>query len=159
MLTPPSDLSMPLHLARKSLFTTPQSKQSSAFGSPPTPGSTVEISDIDALSVSSDHSSVTPDMSQLSLGHGRGRPRKELVKPTFDDFPIEGTEEEQKRYVKKKRMEIWRYKELSGSSASEYRQSELERVRDYQEKKKKGSEGSASDESGSEHKRKLSRAR
>ena len=161
--TPPPDKSTPkqAHFQPKSLFTTPQSKKASAAGSPNTPASIVEVSDVETLSVSSDHSSVTPELGKLSLGRGRGRPRKELIKPNFDDFPIDGTDEEQKRYVKKKRTELWRFNKLTGSGASEYRQSELERVKGYQEKKKKTSEcsASASDESGSEHKRKLSRAR
>ena len=159
--TPPPDRSTPdqTHFQPKSLFTTPQSKKASAAGSPNTPASIVEVSDIETLSVSSDHSSVTPELGKLSLGRGHGRPRKELIKPTFEDFPIDGTDEEQKRYVKKKCTELWRFNKLTGSGASEYRQSELERVKGYQDKKKKTSECSASDESGSEHKRKLSRAR
>ena len=50
---------------------------------------------------------------------------------------------------------MWHYNKLTGSDASVYRQSELQRVKGY-EKKKKEMEGSASDESGSEHKKKLS---
>ena len=42
-----------------------------------------------------------------------------------------------------------------GSDALDYQQSELERVKGYQ-KKKKEVEGSASEESGSKHKKKLS---
>ena len=53
---------------------------------------------------------------------------------------------------------MWRYNQLSGTDASQYCQSKLERVKGYQ-KKKKEAEGSASDESGSECKRKLSRER
>ena len=52
---------------------------------------------------------------------------------------------------------MWRFNKLSGTDASQYRQSELERVKGYQKKKKEG--GSCSDESGSERKRKLSRER
>ena len=50
---------------------------------------------------------------------------------------------------------MWRFNKLTGTDASQYHQSELERVKDYQ-KKKKGEEASASDESGFERKRKLS---
>ena len=108
-------------------------------------------------------SSVTPDMSKLTLGCSRGRPRKELVKPTYEDFPIEASEEEQKRYIKKKRTELWRFNKLTGSGSSDYRKSELSRVKEYQ-KKKKDTEGgaSASDESldsSSERKKQLSRTR
>ena len=76
-------------------------------------------------------SSVTPDMSKLILGRGHGRPHKQLVKPTFDDFPIEGSEQEQKRYIKKKCTEMWRYNKLMGSDALDYQQSELEHVKGY----------------------------
>ena len=81
-----------------------------------------------------------------------------MVKPSFDDFPIDASEAEQKRYIKKKRTEMWRFNKLSGTDASQYRQSELERVKGYQ-KKKKEEGGSGSDESGLERKRKLSRER
>ena len=155
MPTPPLDHSTPSHLLPKSLFTTPWSRHtSSVVGTPQTPS--VDVSDVETLSVCSEQtsaSSVTPDMTKLSLGHGQGRPRKELVKPSFDDFPIDASEEEQKQYIKKKRTEMWRYNKLTGSDASVYRQSELQRVKVYQ---KKEMEGSASDESGSEHKKKLS---
>ena len=161
MPTPSSDLGSPQHLLLKSLFTTPRSLtgKGSAAITPETP-STVDMSDVDTLSVSSEQtsaSSVTPDMSKLTLGRGHGRPRKQLVKPTFDDFPIDGSEQEQKRYIKKKHTEMWRYNKLTGSDALDYWQSELERVKGYQ-KKKKG-EGSGLEESGSEHKKKLSRQR
>ena len=123
----------------------------------------MDISDIE--SISSEHTSgtsCTPDMSKLSIGHGRGRPSKQLVKPNYDDFPIEGTEEEQKKYIKRKRTEVWRYNKLMSSDSSEYRQSELNRVKEYQQKKKKETEASSSDESrdsSTEYKRKLSQER
>ena len=106
MPTPPSDLGSPQHLLPKSLFMTPRSltRQGSAAITPETP-SNVEMLDVDSLSVLSEQASVssmTPDMSKLTLGRGCGRPCKQLVKPTFDDFPIEGSEQEQKRYIKKK---------------------------------------------------------
>ena len=162
MPTPPSDLGSLQHLLPKSLFMTPRSltRQGSAAITPETP-SNVKMSDADTLSVSSEQtsvSSVTPDMSKLTLGCGRGRPHKQLVKPTFDDFPIEGSEQEQKRYIKKKCTEMWRYNKLTGSDALDYQQSELEHVKGYQKKKKQG-EGSASEESGLEHKKKLSHQR
>ena len=164
MPTPPPDRKTPQHLQPKSLFTTPRSSSSqntSNAGTPQTP--IVDISDIE--SISSEHTSgtsCTPDMSKLSIGRGRGRPRKQLVKPNYDDFPIEGTDEEQKKYIKKKRTEIWRYNKLMSSESSEYRQSELNRVKEYQQKKKKETEASPSDESrdsSTEYKRKLSRER
>ena len=108
MPTPPPDHNTPQHLQPKSLFTTSKSSSSrntSNAGTPQAPF--VEILDIE--SISSEHTSgtsCTPDMSKLSIGRGRGRPHKQLVKPNYDDFPIEGTDEEQKKYIKKKRTEI-----------------------------------------------------
>ena len=81
-----------------------------------------------------------------------------MIKPTFEDFPIDGSEDDEKRYIKKKCTEMWRHNKLAGSEASVYWQSELERVKGYQ-KKKKETEGSASEESGSEHRRKLNHER
>ena len=167
ILTPPSDLGAGTPQQRfqpKSLFTTPRSSSSRNTSNPGTPQTpNMDISDIDSIcSEQTSGTSVTPDMSNLTLGHGRGRPRKELVKPTFDDFPIDGTEAEQKRYIKKKRTEIWRYNKLMGADSSQYRQSELNRVKEYQQKKKKEIEGTASDESrdsSAEYKKKLSRKR
>ena len=161
MLTPPADISTPQHLQPKSLFTTPKSssRNTSTAGTPQTP--TVDISDIESIS-SEQTSDTTPDMSKLSIGRGRGRPRKQLTKPNYDDFPIHGTDEEQKRYIKKKRTEIWRYNKLTGADSSEYRQLELQRVKVYQQNKKNDKDASPSDDScdsSSEHKKKLSRAR
>ena len=75
-----------------------EGERSSTKSTPQTP-SLDNISDVDSLSVSSEQtsiSSMTPDMSNLSLGRGRGQPQKKLVKPTFDDFPIDALEAEQK---------------------------------------------------------------
>ena len=58
------------------------------------------ISDMDTLSVSS--TGTTPEFSKMSLGRGRGRTRKNLVMPTTDDFPYNGSQEERDRYLKKK---------------------------------------------------------
>ena len=58
------------------------------------------ISDVDTLSVSS--TGTTPEFPKMSLGRGRGRPRKNLVVPSTDNFPYDGTQEERDRYLKKK---------------------------------------------------------
>ena len=169
MPTPPTPQSTPQGLQPKSLFTTPRSSSRSASrstslaGTPQTP-SNLDISDTESMSSGQNSvTSVTPDMGNLTLGRSRGRPCKALVKATYEDFPIEASEEEQKRYIKKKRTELWRYNKLTGSGSSDYRKSELSRVKEYQ-KKKKDTEGgaSASDESrdsSSEHKKQLSHAR
>ena len=73
MSTLPSDYGTPHHLAPKSLFMTLQSsRQHNVYSTPQTP-SLDNISDVDSLSVSSKQtliSSMTPDMSNLSLGRG-----------------------------------------------------------------------------------------
>ena len=101
---------------------------------PQTPSSSV-MSDVDSLE--SNETGTTPDFTNLKLGRGRGRPRKELTVPTLDDFPYDGTDEEKKRYINKKNTEMWRFKQLSTSGSSEYRASENARVKAYYKDKKK----------------------
>ena len=111
-------------------FTTPRSstrkkRQPSALltpstpETPATPGQYSNISDVESLG--SKASSITPEMSKLSLGKSRGRPRKVIEKPSMDDFPFEGSQEEQKHYIAKKNTEMWCYKKLTGANSAEYR--------------------------------------
>lgn len=164
--TPPQTPGEGGHLLPKELdFTTPpQQQRRSARGvvpaTPTTPATTPgSISDIESLSMSSGQtgSSMTPEMSKLSLGKTRGRPRKTPSKPTLDDFPHDASKEEQQRYVKKINTQMWRYKKLMGAGAPEFRQAELDRVKQYHAKKKQ--EKAMDEESEEEHKKKLSRAR
>ena len=118
---------------------------------PATPAS--NISDVESLV--SEASSVTPEMSKLTLGRSRGRPRKVVVKLTMDDFPFDGTKEEQKRYIAKKNMEMWRYKKLTSSDSAEYRKAEAGRVKIYKQRKiKQGEETNDLTESTKQKKRK-----
>ena len=112
------------------------------------------ISDVDTLSVSS--TGTTPEFSKMSLGRGRGRPRKNLVVPSTDDFPYDGTLEERDRYLKKKNTEMWHFKKLTSTGSAEYRARENERVKEYQRKKKMEKESSGSE---SDRKKQLSRER
>ena len=134
------------------------------IGTPLTPATpstpdTARISDIESLDASSEAGSsvslMTPDLARLNLGRGRGRPRKEMTKPTMEDFPLDGSEEEQKKYIARKRSEMWRYKKLTGSDSAEYRQKELKRVKNYQQERKT-EEGDLSTDSQGEHKKELS---
>ena len=86
---------------------------------------------------SAGETSLTPWMEKLTMGRGRGRPRKEL-KYTVDysDFPKDGTESEQERYCSKKRTELWRLKTLTGPDSAEHRQKERIRVNKYHQKKR-----------------------
>ena len=121
------------HLQPKGLdFNTPQSRKRShsAMVNTPSTGTFVtpqhdRPSDVDSLSSENTNSSVTPDMLKLNLGKRRGRPRKELVEPTMDDFPFGPSKEEQHRYIRKKNTEKWHYNKLVGSDAASYRQAEI----------------------------------
>ena len=128
---------------------------------PSTPD-TARISDIESLDASSEAgssvSSMTPDLARLNLGRGQGRLRKKKTKPTMEDFPLDSSEEEQKKYIARKRSETWRYKKLMGSDLAEYRQKELKRVKNYQQKRKT-EEGDLSTDSQGEHKKELSQQR
>lgn len=149
-------------------FTTPKSSRKSIETSllmtpstpdtPATPHQGSAISDVESLC--SEASSVTPEMSKLSLGKSRGRPRKSVEKPNMDDFPFDRSKEEQKRYLDKKNTEMWHYKKLSGSGSAEYRRSETQRVKKYNEKmKKEAEEMYDSTESSKEKQRKQQRER
>ena len=65
----------------------------------------------------------------------RGRPRKDVQPPSFDDFPVTGTAEEQKHWLKVKNIAYWRYAKLSGPHGEDYRKKESARVQKYQKKK------------------------
>ena len=122
---------------------------------PDTPESRQNMSDIESLS--SDATSLTPDMSSMNIGKKRGRPRKQVEVPKMDDFPVHGTEEEKRKYIRKKTTQLWRFNKLSSDQSSEYRKAENERVQAYNKKQKViPSDQSQSD---SDHKKKLSRER
>ena len=164
--TPPTQFQS--HLQPKGLdFNTPQSVKGahvgSVFGTPSMPATPHQgsdhMSDVDSLSSENTNTSVTPDMQKLNLGKRRGRPRKELVEPNMDDFPFGATEEEQRKYIRKKNTERWRYNKLMGSEAASYRQSELNRVNTYNKKKKTVKESDSSHDTDSDRQKKLSRER
>ena len=48
---------------------------------------------------SSQSSTLTLTLHSMSLRRGRGRPRKELVEPSLNGYPADGTEEEKKRWL------------------------------------------------------------
>ena len=157
--TPPPELGT--HLQPKGLnFSTPQSRSSKQIKAamPSTPATASErISDVESLS--SEATSVTPEMSKLNLGKRRGRPRKELVEPTMDDFPYGGTEAEQKAYIRKKNTEFWRYNKLTSSDSAAYRQSENEHVAKYNKRKKEKEQQDDEKSEDSDRQKELSRER
>ena len=76
------------------------------------------------------------------------------------DFPFEGSQEEQKHYIAKKNTEMWCYKKLTGADSAEYRKKEVERVKTYQQRKKREAEETDDlSESLKEWKRKQQRVR
>ena len=77
----------------------------------------------------------------------------------MDDFPFGAMEEEQRKYIRKKNTERWRYNKLMGSEAASYRQSELNRVNSYNKKKKTAKESDSSHDTDSDRQKKLSRER
>ena len=54
----------------------------------------------------------------------------------MEDYPEDGTKEEQEKYLKKKQTELWRFKKLSSDEAAEHRAKENERVKAYYHRKK-----------------------
>lgn len=143
-------------------FATPRQsnpKLRSLSVTPSTPGtvSTPGFSDVE--SIDSNETCMTPELSKLSLGRGRGRPRKKLTVPTMDDFPIDGSEEEKSRYIKKKNTELWRFKKLTSSGSGSYRAEENARVKEYQRRKKAEQESSKDEDDRKTQKKEQSRVR
>ena len=100
---------------------------------PSTPASS-RMSDVESIG---SNTSATPDMAGMSLGRGRGRPRKIQQPPNMEDFPVDGTDEEKTKYIKKKTSEMYRYKKLTGPDGGQaYRICENARVKDYHKRKK-----------------------
>ena len=156
------------HLQPKGLdFNTPQSAKGHRVGSlivmPSTPAtpqqSSDRMSDVDSLSSENTNMSVTPDMQKLNLGKRRGRLRKQLVEPNMDDFPFGASEEEQRKYIRKKNTERWRYNKLKGTDAATYHQSELDRVNSYNKKNKNRKGDDSGQDTDSDRQKKLSRDR
>ena len=57
-----------------------------------------------------------------------GRPRKEIQPLSYDDFPVCGSLEEQKHWMKLKNTQYWRYTKLTGPEGEEYWKRESARV-------------------------------
>ena len=72
----------------------------------------------------------------MGLGRGRGRPRKKVQPPSYDDYPVDAPKD-QERWVQKKATEQWRYNKLMSESAAEYQRAENERASCYYYMKKK----------------------
>ena len=69
-------------------------------------------------------SSVVESPETTTTHTKRGRPRKDLVPPSYDDFPASGTAEQQKNWMKKKSVQYWRYQKLSRPGGEDYHKQE-----------------------------------
>ena len=116
---------------------TPKSSRSSLPSSPATPDFNPSPTSL--------QSSLTPSVQSLSLGRGRGRPRKQLTEPTLEGFPINGTEDDKQRWFHQKCSEQWRYNILVSDKAAEYRAKENARCKAayYARKEKKAASAAA----------------
>ena len=66
----------------------------------------------------------------------RGRPRKEIQPPSYNDFPVCGSLEEQKHWMKLKNTQYWHYTKLTGPEGEKYQKRESARVSKAYNKKK-----------------------
>ena len=91
------------------------------LATPLTPASTTLSKTFDS---SYGESTMTLDHSNLSLDPKRGQPRGDPKKPTFDDFPVNGTDSEKERRFKAKKSQECNFKKFTGPEAEAYRKSE-----------------------------------
>ena len=73
-------------------------------------------------------SSVIESSETTTTHTKRGCPGKDLVPPSYDDFPASGTAEQQKNWMKKKSVQYWRYQKLSGPGGEDYHKQKSTRV-------------------------------
>ena len=66
----------------------------------------------------------------------RGRPCKEIQPSSCNDFPVHGSLEEQKHWMKVKNTQYWHYTKLTGPEGEEYRKRESAHVSKAYNKKK-----------------------
>ena len=66
----------------------------------------------------------------------RGRPCKEIQPPSYEDFPVRGSLEEQKHWMKLKNTQYWHYTKLTGPEGEEYWKRESAHVSKAYNKKK-----------------------
>ena len=99
-----------------STFTTPQRHTQPIASTPVTPGtpsesetSAMNVSDVTSINNSPQDSQMTPDMGSMKLGSGRGRPRKQLIPPSYDDCPANASAEVISKWKKAKSVAQWCY--------------------------------------------------
>ena len=69
---------------------------------------------------------VTPDKDTPPVIHKRERPHKTPQPPSYDDCPVNASNDKIKRWKQKKNSEKWCYEKLTSADAVEYRVREKE---------------------------------
>ena len=82
------------------------------------------------VSPASSFESSIQDLGETSVKRKRGRPHKVPTAPTYEDFPENGTEEERKKW--KRRKKEWHYKKITSEETEEYHEKEKARVSRFQ---------------------------
>ena len=85
-----------------SSFETPRTSKHRPYAAPASPASTVDSLD----------SFKDPEQDRTPVIHKRGRPRKVLQPPSYDNCPVNASAEEMKKWQKRKNSEKWWYKNL-----------------------------------------------
>ena len=124
-VTPQSTKSTPqavgIFAVQPSSFETPHTSKCRQYAAPTSPASTVDS--LDSL--------IDPEWDRTPVIHKRGRPQKVPQPPSYDDCPVNASAEEMKKWQKHKNSEKWQYEKLTSGEASEYRETEKERVSRY----------------------------
>ena len=92
----------PFQLQYQAIPDTPKSSKTSVPGTPTTP-----VTPPSSVISPASSSSLTPGMQSMNIGRGRGRPWKQLIEPSMEGFPENGTSDEKHRWLKMKATELW----------------------------------------------------
>ena len=133
--TPDSSFATPLRKLRGDNVT------STPVSEPYTPSDNMSMSDMSSLGASPLETTLTPNIKGLSVGKKRGRPRKELLPPSYDDCPENATPAQIKKWKAAKKSAEWRYKKKMGAEGAQYRMQENKRSTSYYYRKKDNGSG------------------
>ena len=103
----------PFQLQYQAIPDTPKSSKTSVPGTP-----TMPVAPPSSAISPASSSSLTPGMQSMNIGRGRGRPQKQLIEPSMEDFPEHGTGDEKHRWLKMKVTELWRYNMLTSDQSA-----------------------------------------
>ena len=84
-------------------------------------------------------SEISPSTSSTcsSTPRGHGQPCKALTKPSYSDFPVDGSPEEQKHWFKSKVTQRWHYNKLSSEDEPKFKARENAHTKEYYHNRKK----------------------